>query len=690
MLEHAKWIWNQNTTDTDCYAEFYTVCELDGDSPVQFRISADSNYAVYVNGSYAGSGQYADFPHYKIYDEIDISDIVVSGINHIAVIIWYYGVPSFTYYIGKPGVIFEVEQGGQIVVSSDETVLSRRSKQYISGKNELITTQMGLNFHVDLRESCDWMLGREMGEFTGSIEQEAMPQKLLPREIAKPEVKPRTFSEPVMQGCFNYLSKGTHAGADMQHAALSFYRIPEMGEWKEDCITLQKKNGEGIFFIVDLQAEMAGYLDFDLEVSKDCSMEIGWGEQLWDGRCRTEIAERNFSVTVELKQGRNCYMNPFRRLGGRYIQFFLHTDEVKIHYAGLRPTLYPVKISEYKSGNLLRDEIYKVCCNTLLQCMHEHYEDCPWREQAFYALDSRNQMLCGYHAFHEYEFPRAGLKLMAQSIREDGLLPICYPTNDKLAIPFFSLSYVLQVSEYYHYTKDRETIEFCFGTVKKIVDTYISRIDETGLIPNFDGEGCWNFYEWQPHLNGRNPEGKRYDMCLNAMLSYVLDAFCELCEVMEREALSYRRIKKALNESIVEELYDKKARLFKIYTNQSMETYSVLANALACLCGATATVKSDRILRIVMENSSKEEEFEIIPATLSMHTFRYEALLREDKEFYKEAILKEIDEVYFRMLRQGATSFWETEKGDRDFSYAGSLCHGWSAMPIYYYKTLCE
>ena len=40
------------------------------------------------------------------------------------------------------------------------------------------------------------------------------------------------------------------------------------------------------------------------------------------------------------------------------------------------------------------------------------------------------------------------------------------------------------------------------------------------------------------------------------------------------------------------------------------------------------------------------------------------------------------------MLKAGSTTVWETELGEEDFSGAGSLCHGWSAMPIYYYHTL--
>ena len=42
------------------------------------------------------------------------------------------------------------------------------------------------------------------------------------------------------------------------------------------------------------------------------------------------------------------------------------------------------------------------------------------------------------------------------------------------------------------------------------------------------------------------------------------------------------------------------------------------------------------------------------------------------------------------MLEAGATTFWETEKGESDFDNAGSLCHGWSAMPVHYYHRLLK
>ena len=41
-----------------------------------------------------------------------------------------------------------------------------------------------------------------------------------------------------------------------------------------------------------------------------------------------------------------------------------------------------------------------------------------------------------------------------------------------------------------------------------------------------------------------------------------------------------------------------------------------------------------------------------------------------------------------KMLEDGATTFYETEEGWPAFERAGSLCHGWSAMPVHYYHLL--
>ena len=46
---------------------------------------------------------------------------------------------------------------------------------------------------------------------------------------------------------------------------------------------------------------------------------------------------------------------------------------------------------------------------------------------------------------------------------------------------------------------------------------------------------------------------------------------------------------------------------------------------------------------------------------------------------------KEMDEAWSAMLKAGATSFWEVSDEWKAFGNAGSLCHGWSAVPVYFY-----
>ena len=82
---------------------------------------------------------------------------------------------------------------------------------------------------------------------------------------------------------------------------------------------------------------------------------------------------------------------------------------------GIYGAKYPVEHVPY-AGNGIPREIYDTAVYTLECCMHEHYEDCPWREQAQYTMDSRTQMLCGYYAFGETEMAAGALRTMAHRL----------------------------------------------------------------------------------------------------------------------------------------------------------------------------------------------------------------------------------------------------------------------------------
>jgi len=698
MFSEAKWIWRANEAGQDEYVDFLDSFTAAAGEKVTLTISADSNYTVYINGQLAAFGQYADYPKYKVADTVDITEFVREGENRLAIVVWYFGVESFTYTCGKAGLIYEVKCGcGKVLAKSDESVLSRLDPGYVHGLCHMVSGQLGLTYHVD-NVHRDRFITEDVPGFAPSRAVEGISTEFHPRPNKKLVLQDRLPAKICQQGTFTYTTDSAVASENMQYAALVFKFLAHMAKdipnnyvlkegSKPVCLTTDRE--AGIYFIVDLKEETAGFLDFDIEVPHDCRIDIGWGEHLDDGRCRTSI--RGFFCDVQAKAGRNTYLNTFRRMGCRYVQFFIHAKEATIHYAGIRPTVYPLNVKKYVSGNLLRDTIYDVCEKTLIHCVHEHYEDCPWREQSLYTMDSRNQMLCGYYAFGETEMPRSALRLIAEGVREEGLLSLCYPTMSDLRIPSFSTVYFIQMEEYIRYSGDLSLAEECYDVLDGLMKTFIAKYQDNGLIENFYGHNrYWNFYEWSPTMSGDNRMNRSLEAPLNAFFSLALQSMAVICEKLGKtdKAAEYREMARKLNAAIADFFYNPETKLFETMENRFRGQYSVLTNSLCLLCGAADSVDKENILRILASNGKDNLGLHVIPNTLSMNSFRFDALLKEDRERYKPVILDEIDRDYLYMLREGATTFWETIAGEEDFWEAGSLCHGWSALPIYYYETL--
>lgn len=131
-----------------------------------------------------------------------------------------------------------------------------------------------------------------------------------------------------------------------------------------------------------------------------------------------------------------------------------------------------------------------------------------------------------------------------------------------------------------------------------------------------------------------------------------------------------------MRSAINEVFYDENRGLYKA-TDIGQSYYTTLGNSYAILAGLGGKDVAEKLI------VGKD----VIPITLSMNVYFYDALLSIDKN-YKDFIIKDLDKKYGTMLKKGATTFWETELGAQDQGHTGSLCHGWAAMPIYYYTLL--
>ena len=187
--------------------------------------------------------------------------------------------------------------------------------------------------------------------------------------------------------------------------------------------------------------------------------------------------------------------------------------------------------------------------------------------------------------------------------------------------------------------------------------------------------GYWNFYEWEKESNheeetvrkATDPYEKKYDLILNAMYVYAGEIYNRLYS----EDLDISKVKDAIQNIF----YVPEKGMYKLSTKG--EYFSRLGNSMALLIGLGDEALADKLIN----------DESLIPVTLSMSAFFYDALLRFGDR-YRQWILEDIRRKYKMMLDEGSTTFWETEEGWQDFDNAGSLCHGWSAIPVYYLKKL--
>lgn len=607
----AKAIWSEKRNTKDEYLDFTGSFKTLKDESVTLKISAGEMFAAYCNGELCAFGACMNFPHDKEALVFDITSFCDRE-NSLKITVWHTGDDTNTCIADAAYLAFTVESGKRTLLCSDADILQARNLHYRNGYCKRITPQLGYSFYYDNTIFAD----------AGRAQPAVVYETLTCRERPLP---------PLRLGG----------------------RCP--------CRISEREDG----YLIDLGRESVGFLELELVAGGERELCITYGEHLVDGEVPRRIGERDFSMEIRTRAGRNLYMNPFRRIAGRYL--FVNDRSIRIDYLGIRTVEFPILANKVKFENKDIQKIYDTSVYTLKCCMHEHYEDCPWREQALYALDSRNQMLCGYFAFRGHKFQRENLKLLAASQLENGLLNICAPSGVVLPIPSFSLIYPVQVAEYIAYTGDESILPEVAPTLRRLMSCFSDAIDETGLIPRLP-EPAWNFYEWSRGSDGHMPyHEKSYDLLLNLMYLHAVRHTDRL--------FGERTDTVAMRNAIRDTFFDEERGLYRL-CSEGTPIYSVLGNAMAILVGLGDRAIAERILK----------DGTLVPITLSMNTFLYDALLSLGG--YEEEILSDILKKYMPMLDAGATTFWETERGAEDFGGAGSLCHGWSALPVYYLTRL--
>ncbi len=695
---NPEWIWIDTNNSIDRYVEFRREFHLETlDKAAELQISVDTNFAAYINGQFVGTGQFCDFPESKSLSKINIADKLVLGKNVLCILVHYCGQNNFSYIPGQAGLWFLLNIAGSIFFS-DKRTLVRISSSYIQNKQVKLTPQMGFTFEYnafgnDAWKSLDYIChnGWEPAVKTGRTEPPV--ERLLQQCLMKKKTSFNIISQGVLK---RHLESTNKTIAElMQHDFLSTRRACELFEDSTVKVNFSRITGaDGFYVIVDMEREECGFIELELTASEETIIDIAVGEHLADLRVRAAVGGRNFASRYLTATGKQKFTHFTNRYSGRYMQlhFTNISSDITLHYAGLIPFEYPLDMTgKFLCPDSLFNRIYDVSCRTLHLCIHEHYEDTPWREQALYANDSRNQALTGYYTFGEYDVPRVSFDMLSTTFKDDGYQELCAPMKFDFTIPSFTMVWFLAIRDHLIFSGDVDAAKKQLPQISKMMDAYSETLVDN-LLPSPNGKRFWHFYDWSNGLSGEGEAhpvnggltGQRFDAPLNLFFVMALQAAAEVFEICNDKttAMRYCRQAELTACAVNDKFWVESKKIYQTYIGEQAinDHFAELTQALAILANVSAGATTNGLQEKLLQHDNN-----LVSTTLSQSLYKFEAILLAGEKF-AGSVFEKINNDWGNMLYNGATSFWETEQGQADFDYAGSLCHGWSAIPAYLFS----
>lgn len=695
-IHDAKPICPVLTDHEDSYFLFRHEFQISQTVPAtMLEISAYSSFDLRLNGQSVPVQQLADYPDARTFSRCEVSAYLVHGVNRITICVHSVGTDFLTCRDGVPYLQMILFTPDTVLARTDESWLCSTSTPYRSLKCRT-TPQLGFAFEYDARKKdCFTPVQTIIAPVCGTVELRKVPKL---KELPLPETS--------LHGCGIIKRRQEEASAALNcmRDFAAPYRIQELfasypGSETDEGYIIRKKylqegqpfvfkplsefpGADGYFVIADLGAETEGYLTFTIETNTDgVVLDISYGEHLDDGRVRAYIDERCFADRYICHKGLNCFTFRHRRLGARYLEMHMtHCAEsrISLHYLGMIPLELPLpEAADFQCEDSAIVRHNQLAVNTLKLCMHEHYEDCPWREQGLYAYDSRNQMLFGYYVWGNYDFAAVSLDLLGRNFDGERYLGLTAPGYLPLTIPIFTMTWITAIYEHVMFSGSDHLFIRWQEQIDRILDAALA--DRVSGFPELcrsrEGKGIWNFCEWQGELSQLN---RQPQSIYNLYLAEALRAAGKLHDYKghtERAAYLNNQAETIVN-AVKEVFRDDVRHGFLCSLPQTSETLYEHVQALMLALVPLSEGDTNQLLDQLADGSMQ-------PISLSAYPYLLRGFLNTGTRG-EQMILPRLRKTFDPILYSGATSLWETTAGSDDFGAAGSLCHAWSGLFPYF------
>jgi hypothetical protein len=699
----------------------------------EISITVDGRYRLWLNGGPVGRGPVRASPHFQRFDRYAI--VPRDGANLLALLVHVPGVDLAWYEMmrgawqpvfGDGGLHVEVRVGGANVP------IDWRIKETDAWRRDTVRGGWGQDFIEDFDarrldpnwiqpefRDDDWPAGRQMISMGGDAETargfgrvEPFPS-LLESPIPPPQ-EARILPSRLLwirsssQSSALPIETRLYVERPAQDAASLVENSVALLEDSEAAARVRTDEGRATVIMLAFDPYHAGrpYIEFEakggecveLAVGEAIPGEFGIGESGAGLELDGHLAVAQ-TMRVIARPGVQCF-EKFNWAAVRAMQIVVRDapDGIAIRRVGSLATHYPARCEgAFECSDPLLTQLWAVGRHTVLQCMHDSWVDCPGREARQWVGDAVVQFDIAALAFGPSIYPlqQQFLRQAAESQRADGLVRMFAPGDigpDGLVIPDFSLLWVLAAERYFMHSGDETTIEAVMPSIERSLAWFERHLDANHLLCDVPH---WHFIEWANV--GRTGEAA----AINALHVGALKAAAALARIVERPRLSegWSRLAEASAASLNARHWDEERGLYVDSVDGATGARGLRAsqhaNALILSFGMappdrraamiaaitdSARLKLTAAPPIVPTGAEFDERIDIVRANSFSSHFVY-AGIADAGAF--DWVLRDIRANYGPMIAAGTTTLWES------FTPNASLCHGFSATPVYQLSRHC-
>jgi len=477
------------------------------------RITADSRYALFVNGREASRGPIRSQPRRMHYDMLDLAPFLRAGENTFAVYVKYYGtatsawmpaVPNMT--LGKTGVVvFEADLGSAGWLVSDDTWRARLAQGWSDDWRAGTAGIIGGGVPIEVFDARRFPAGWQAAGFDdsawgvaqqvpavhiGGFARTQPPTDpygpLYPRSIAQLGGETKTPRQVQLERLDGEVDNTIGSPVRRVEAAMQLAGSGAPAS-EQLPLTIDVATGDTARLLLDMGAIVSGLVRFELDAPAGMVFDLAYMEQPLSGPIGM-LGQH--AGTRYVARGEHDTFEVFDSNGLRYAYILVHgaTGRVTLRSFAVREHLYPWRAgAEFSCDDDELNRIYQAGIRTVQLNSHDSFLDCPTREQRAWVGDGVVHQMVHLATNLDWRLALRYLTL-GNSPRSDGILPMSVvgdiEASGGITIPDWALNWVHGVYNWYRWHGDREVVKELLPTVERVLRWYAPYQTASGTPPD--------------------------------------------------------------------------------------------------------------------------------------------------------------------------------------------------------------